>query len=672
MRTRSNQWIVPVAACVAFTACGKSGRDPNAGTPDAAPVMMQPDAVVPVTVTIEAPVEGAWVKSPVTVSGAVTGAVAQVLVNDRETPVLDGRYQARLSLTDGPQTIAVAAGDVRAVVHVQHDSTAPRLEVSAPDRGTWTEDSEVTVAFHASDPQGLSEVIFEGRNIEPGRGPDFQLEAPLSTGLNLFRIRAVDAAGNFSREHITTLRGQLTRVSHIPSGFRLRVGPRGFEAIGDAAGRIFDAADLAALLPDTGYELGPFRVSLGELTHARNTSIELAPTDGAIATRLVAHDVRLGLDLTLGEADVRALVVDAQQVVFEGRLGLSVADGAIEASTEDVTVRFEGLRLSLADLQGEWDDPNGETLTERLLEEIVTAAAQEFVEDFAVDLLSRFEQVVEVEIFGLAIRVEVTPEVLVLNPAGLSARLGFGLDLLVPPANPPQFDAYVTTPTNWDGAPDTEGIAIAVDDDVINLTLFQLWRGGALFPRLDRAFFASQMNALQLTLSLLGTAVQSAYRDILPTTPIAIETRLPTPPFARLTADGDVANIELSIGDFDMVVVTETANPRTVVEGAASIRLLAEVTTVADPEPRLQLRSEATRFESAFDVATPALRGPLEALVEEHAISLFESFSAAVPSFFDALPIPSLAGFQITDLKLRLEHHDTDFLVLEGTVLGPR
>ena len=206
-----------------------------------------------VSLTITQPLEGALLATrSLTVKGTYVGAPGAIQVDGVNARLVDGQFEATISVEDGPRTIVATGGGATAQVTVTIDATPPDVAIDAPQRGRWQATGDTTLRFTAEDESGLAQVTINDRDVPPGRGPTFEEPFTLPEGLNVMSVAAFDTAGNVGRESVSVLVGE-TRDPTLPvsSAFRLRVGPSGLTGIGGVAARAFDALDLTTLLPLT-------------------------------------------------------------------------------------------------------------------------------------------------------------------------------------------------------------------------------------------------------------------------------------------------------------------------------------------------------------------------------------------------------------------------------------
>ena len=92
----------------------------------------------PPVITIVSPASLSWLNvSPTTVTGTVSTAGAQVVVNGISTPLSNGTFSVQVPLAEGPNILAVTATAPNAPVATQSitvnlDTTPPRVTITSP------------------------------------------------------------------------------------------------------------------------------------------------------------------------------------------------------------------------------------------------------------------------------------------------------------------------------------------------------------------------------------------------------------------------------------------------------------------------------------------------------------------------------------------------------------
>ena len=173
----------------------------------------------PPVITITSPAEGSFLSTPsILVTGTVVddGQVTSVTVNDTEVSLVQGAFQASVTLAPGGNEILAVATDATdkkgfATRSVTLDLTPPLLVVQAPAPGQLTNRSEIRVAGEASDDLAFGELTVQGNPVAVIDG-SFETRVPVSPGANPISLRAVDQAGNETLANLEVTRFDLPEV----------------------------------------------------------------------------------------------------------------------------------------------------------------------------------------------------------------------------------------------------------------------------------------------------------------------------------------------------------------------------------------------------------------------------------------------------------------------------
>lgn len=660
------------ALLFALTACddggGKPGADPTDAQPgpgaDAGPMVDAAPRVDP-TIAITAPMDGAFVRTRrVEVTGTVTDATA-VTVNGTAARITGGDWTVTLELEAGEHTLTAAADGVEAMITITVDPVPPRIDITAPDRGTHIEADTLDLAFTITDEYALSEVTRNGLAADSGQAPDFLLQGVrLEPGLNLQRLEARDQAGNLAKEHVAVLSGPLTPPDMpIASALRVKLGTNALDAVGRLGLRLLAEQDLTGLLGGEPISAGPFTVGVGDLTYT-NAALTLTPEPQVLKVSLVLEQVVVGVTLQSGMREANLINIGAARITVDIDVTAAAVDGALDVQLSEPIIRFEGLELALGDVPGFENDPEGEqSLLETLLGVVAEEAVKRFVPDLVDGLLGALDDPIDLELLGAQLRLVLRPNAVVIAADGIKVRIDAGIELLNPPAEAPALAGYVGTPNTWDGVPETDDVGIAVDDDVLNLLLYQIWRAGVLFPTLDRALVEETGSALRLVTGFLGTLIGRQYPDIGPETPLKVDTELPLPIHVAITKS-DGAGLKLGIGDMVLDVRTDDGNDRALLAGSASIIFSGTLNASQNEEGELGLDLNVTGTEAAFDVTTEALRGEVEQSVEQPIIDLVDSLGATLPGLLRGFTLPSFDLFTLGNIRVGTAGPQENFLTV--------
>jgi len=678
-RLLAGVWLVAST----FAACGgegvsrhvpvdAAGGDAARPTTDAAPILLDagPDAApAEIGLTIEAPLEGQWVNTRrFEVRGRFTGPAGAIDVNGIAAHLEADTFRAFVSLEPGPGVVTVTAGATSATVNVKVDPEPPRIDITVPLRGTWVEDLTVPLAFRVADDNGLTGVYLSERRL-PGAGPEFALDAPLARGLNVLTVRADDLAGNISRESVAVIAGPV-RDPEVPIGgaFRVHIGPRGLQGIGAEIARYIDDLDIRSFLPAEPFNVGGVLIDVTDVRHAHRSTVSLVPDAFELAVDVHIEHVEIDVEMTINETPYGA-TISAAGLDLSGALSPNVVDGQIQTGVRDLALDLVDFGVDLSGIPAFGNDPAGEeNLLEQLLEELARSLANERVPGLLDQALADFDRVFDTTVLGVPLRVTVIPEELLVRGDGLALKAGAGVELISPPVNAPAAPGYLGRVSGWDGVPDGDDLSVAVDDDLVNLVLFQFWRAGIALPVIDRAFLAANPGAAEQVQSVLAVLLSSAYPELSPEAPVRLSTAFALPPVVHVVGADEGAGLTIGVGDLAVNVDTDDGQRRRLIDGVASIVMEGALAVDVPPRGAPALTARVTRTTAVFDVLTEALRGEVEAGVEGPMNVLLASLGSAVTNLLSGLPLPSLASLPISGLRVRVEPNASDFLRIDAEI----
>ncbi len=640
------------------------GPDPDM---DVTPADMGPNLSLGLEVLT--PTAGSFVVRRFDVTGRVTGVgagqVPQVKVNGEDAEMMGFDFVGTITLPAGPQTFEVTAGDARVEVDVMVDGEPPLINITFPDRGTYIEDGQTDMRFTVTDDLGLDTLTLDDREIDSGLAPDFELRGlPLREGLNILQLEAHDVAGNTSREHVSALHGELRNADEpVASAIRAHIGTEGLNQIGRVASGILDSQDLSALVPMLP-EAGGFAIEISSIGYQRPSQITLTPMPGELHARIVLNEFAVELALTIGGREAIEVGVGAGRIEVNAVVMPRVVDGQLIIEVAMLDIDFFDLQIGVGRLPGFEDDPGGEqSLLEEILSDTLTVVIEDRLPELIGSALTALDDPIDLALLGAMLQLQLRPNVAVVSERGLSIRIDVTVALLNPPAQEPAIAGYVGRESVWDGVPDTDQFGLAVDDDLLNALLYQVWRAGVLFPTIDQASIDEGGETLLFVSAFFGTLVSDARPDVPRNAPLQIATSLPLPIVAKVKKGGAGVGLEIGIGDLMLAIATDDADHRSLLNGAVSLVLSGEL-GVNYMDEALKLALNITDLKSAFDVLDEDLRGNPENAIERQIADLLGVIGPTISDLVGGFELPSLQGITLTDISVDAGGPDGDFIVI--------
>ncbi|HBL29384.1 MAG TPA: hypothetical protein DD490_21340 [Acidobacteria bacterium] len=174
----------------------------------------------PPVITLEAPVDGAAVRTPLlAVSGTVAdaGGVASLAMNGQALAVTGGRFEGVLPLEEGANSLLLVAADVfgsesSVEARVVLDTRTPSLTVARPVAGQITNRPTLRLTGESDDENGLAVLTVNGLPLAT-TGGSFAADVPLVEGENQLVVHAADRAGNEREVRLQVFRYSLPAVT---------------------------------------------------------------------------------------------------------------------------------------------------------------------------------------------------------------------------------------------------------------------------------------------------------------------------------------------------------------------------------------------------------------------------------------------------------------------------
>lgn len=660
-----------LALALAFLGCDD---DSSSTDPDPVDMGVQPvaDMAPPANLGLEVltPTEGAFVTRRVEVTGRVTGVgpgqVPAVQVNGTDAEVTGIDFVAAVTLEAGPQTIVVTAGSAEARVEVTVDDEPPRIDIHAPIRGRYISDGQTNLVFDVTDDLGLATLTLNGRDLDTGRAPNFEeRNQSLAEGLNILQLEAADIAGNASREHVAALHGPLRNADEpVESAIRAHIGTEGLAQIGRVAAGLLDEQNFAELLPDL-FESGGFQIQVSEINYRRPAEIELTPMAQELHARITLHEFTVQVSLAIGGRDAYDVGVGAGRIEVNATILPRVDDdGQLVIDVEMPQVDFFDLDFRFGGVPEFEDDPDlGQNLLEEILGDTLSVIVEDQIPDLLASALSALDDPIDLELLGAMLQLQLRPNVVVVSQNGLSIRIDVTVALLNPPTEEPPVEGYVGRVSDWDGVPQTDEFGLAVDDDLINALLYQIWRSGALFPVIDQAAVEESGSTLRFVTAFFGSLVSTARPEVPRNAALRVATRLPLPIVATVKKGGGGVGLEVGIGDLALDITTDDADQTPLLMGSTSMRITGELGVLTE-DGALKLALNITETVSAFDVLDEDLRGRIEAQIEGQIGDLLEVLGPTVADLVGGFELPSLMGITLADVVVDSGGPDGDFIFI--------
>jgi hypothetical protein len=521
------------------------------------------------------------------------------------------------------------------------DALPPTIEIEAPARGTIADGATTMGRGRVPDLGGVAAVTINGREASLD-GDRFELELTGAPGINLIETRAVDRAGNAATDARAVLIGALAdQGTRIEDALVVRIDGPAIDALAAVAGAALSETDWSTLFdPDVPiYDergCGEATVWLDALSIGE-VAMDATPVADGIALAASALDLRVEGHLHFKTPWWAGC--------FGGNREFVIADPSWDASMSVrptltagvVAVEVGALVMDEAypiDLEPDFLEG---TLRKRLragINEKLRAEVAPTLSGVVTDLLDEFlARDLPVAVMGQTVRLSLAPTAMAWGADG--GRVALAASAVVDGV---EGASYLANPAPAPTDLGSEGVAIAVADDLANQLFAGMWAAGALelgyVPAEDDPLFT-----------------------IFPTAD-AVEIEMLLPPI--VDADVEAGDLGLTVGDALIDVKQDGATL-----GRFALYAELELKAVVADDGTLRLRTGAPRvvaqlLEQAADL-------PIE--LDDEKIAAFSEYAIKdfvhdADDLLASLPIPS-TGATIASPDVRPRD---GYVVLAGTL----
>lgn len=505
------------------------------------------------------------------------------------------------------------------------DGTPPTLEVTSPTRGTTNDSATVTVTGKALD-DGAVSVTVNGTSVAPGADGTFTTDIAVGTGITFIETIAADGDGNQVRDVRAVLAGTLAATDgSVASAVGARAGANALRAMGDGMGTTAEGIDFTGLAKASNpvfYDGGCLgaRVDVTSVD-IPNIDVLLLPKDGALAADIELDNVvvRLHADYEVSCINGSSnITVRSTTAKISGDLGVGVANGKITTSLANVDVVLEGFTFDASGIPGVIEDMiKGKVRSgiESRLEGIIADKVPPIANR---ELAKLIAQPFAADVLGHPTTITVEPSQATISPDGVFVAID--THLLVTGAEGGMFASNPMALTQ-DLMPASQGIGIAMEDDVANQLFASLWSTGAF----------------DVALPIESAGPVAALLDERTAT---LEVKMSLPP----TLSTDEGMAKLSIGD--LIVTAKDGTGAELQKLALSIRTTIEaepsqsnkiLLTLGTPEVKANIISQVA------DVARPLTDESVEGIV----VGVWGVVGGLAGDTLNKLPMPTIAGIEL-------------------------
>ena len=358
------------------------------------------------------------------------------------------------------------------------------LIIETPEAVAWASEGPMTISGQAYNMDTLT------LNEEPISISDdrFEETVTLARGLNHFTVSGVDVGGDILTDKATVLAGDFASPGDTMSeALSAHLGPDGLDAIGAYASTALDPSLLLDKegsinpiyenYPIVGSWLAADLVGLAFST----AELEIVPTGGALELSIRLPDLDIDID-AYGEAAWidYSLDVDmtADAAVITAEVMIEAVDGGLEVQMVDPEISLEGFAYDLSILPSFIEDYFFVETIQGTVEDLLVEQANEMVPAMIDEALAGLEFSYTLELLGSELTL--AADFADVDITGDGVGLDMDVNVTVPGTGTLSYAGYLAAPTGTKPEHDlADPLSLVVSDDLLNRTLFEMWRGGA-------------------------------------------------------------------------------------------------------------------------------------------------------------------------------------------------
>ena len=508
-----------------------------------------------------------------------------------------------------------------------NDHTPPTVEMTSPERGTVTGDGTVTVSGRATDTESdIAQVTINGTQATLAGDGSFTATLDTVPGITLIDTVATDAAGNTAHDARAVLTGTLVdQTTPVSAGLAANISAEAMTGLSSMVSDLANNTDFGAIARSQnpvantgGTSCNSANVYVDSISQG-GTNVNAGPTQGGIDTGVTMRNlvVRGHVNfraVCIGGSDSYTITADAFDL--GGMIAPGISGGDITIALNGVTADFRGFNLSAGGVPGFITDLIKSKVRDKLtqilrdkISQMVPPLANSFLAQFLADSYS-------VSVFGQNLNIAV-------EPSGMTWTDQGGTIVLDTSATVDGVDGmYLSTPSSLPSEADmaSNGLRIAVADDVLNQLLAGIWSSGAL----ENAILPNQGDALS---AAFGGEVSSATVTIM------------LPPVASF--DTTTGTAQITLGDVMVEAMGQGGESLAKFVMSAQIELAAETSANGTVKLITQTPTILAQVLSQSDTLLAPLTDQKVSAIAELAI---KQIALQADGVLEDIPVPGLAG----------------------------
>ncbi|RME04253.1 MAG: hypothetical protein D6805_03665 [Planctomycetota bacterium] len=565
----------------------------------------------------------------------------------------------------------------------QNIKPAPDLEITSPTRGSvFTTTNTITVKGTVHDSQYGVESLrvglgLNGQYLTPAPDGSFQTQITLQPGLNIIWAVAKNKIFGRSVTAISVLYGQFQDDSQtISNAFQMHLSQSAFQKIQQALIPLLYNLDLEAKLKalnplwaDTYLSILDVSVTLETLQYS-NPKIYLAPDIGKLNVWIDLENFQVSIK---GNLDVFGVgifnltaTVDATKAKANTQALASIQNGQLNISFQNTNLDLEGFNLTLQVYN--WTVPSGfvdffENGIKNVLISEVIKVLNDKVPGFLQDTFKKVYDPLSFNVLGKNINLSLQPQ----SAQFLTSGLSLAADANVQAGTPVKTNLHssLITPGLPPNPDTTKEVAIALNDDFLNRILHAAWKAGILDIDINDQFFQNLGTSAPINLqaSMLMSLYPEFQNHLNNNDPLTIKIRPTLPPIVQ-NKIGSPQTLSFKMGEVELILIAH--------QGALE-RELMRVRLQLSADIKAKIQNSKLTVESSN---RPMFIGDVtaEPLVDFDQNKIETLLNVLVPIIYPQMiktlqdiPLPSVAGVNITQFQIEHGGNSLDFLNIWGT-----
>ena len=508
-------------------------------------------------------------------------------------------------------------------------NTPPTLDVTSPDRGTLSQDGQVTVTGSVTGSTALH-VTVNGTDTPIAADGTFSAPITLPPGLDLVETHVIDANNNDVRDVRAVLTGTLAAADgKVAAPVGARAGTGALTAIGNTMADAAKAIDFTQAVQS----LNPIYNDSGCLGAVINVTdvglsdidVAITPHVGALTTEVVLDNVVVHLHASFRVACIggsTTITLKATKAHVKGDLGVAVTSGKLATSLPNASVTLDGFSLDIGGIPGALEDLVKGKVQDGVQSALTSVVRSKVPPIANTTLASLLAKPYTAMVLGQQVKATVTPTQASVSLAGLYVAVDTHLTV-----TGGEGGMYLTAPAKISEAvmSTDRGIGVAIAGDAVNQMFAGLWATKAL----DQKFTTASVPALAAILDPDASSV-------------SLELKLP--PTATIGT-----NLALAVGD--VIITVADASGAQLQQIALSLSTTLSAGPTQSGKLDLQLGTPtvyAQVLAQSDDIARPLTDDQVEGLVT----AVWGILGPAAGGALNKLPMPTIDSIQLGEPKV--------------------